>query len=785
MTSGRRLRRMGMAVILMTGAVGPAAADMGGRWWTAVSVHGEPALAAVGRYLPGAAAADAVQPIHVRMREALAVPPEQAPPRIVRRQPPAVPSGAIVRPGDRDPRVPVLRRRLDLPVPATDPEVYDDELADRVRAYQVDRGLNADGVLGPLTVQTLNEHRPMAGPVPDGLTLHPGDDDPRVAAVRARLDLPPGTVYDAATVAAVRAFQADHGLPVDGLIGSQTIDALNRTWQPRPPAGYRPAVARLLDLPEAPEQPVVLDGVTLPLDDLARLYWHTGNGPLWTGPDGGPTAAAGNLIETLISADQDGLPLDQVALDAIRDRWQARTGRAVAQREMLLSAALLRHTRAVAFGRVNPYRLDPSWNMAPRMDDPVTVAAEILAMAPGADRFQALAPPHEGYRRLRAALADLRAEQDRASAAARAAPVLLGPGPERRLGAEAPEIARLRDRLGLAPGNRFDDATMAALKAWQTEHGLYADGILGPRTRAALDAEARVAAGDLTVPPGPILRQGSRGPRVRLLRRRLGLDGDGDHYDAVLTAAVRDFQRQHGLRADGAVGPATLDALNRDRRTDIARVIANMERWRWLPRDLGDRYVLVNADGYEVEAWAEGARQLKMRAIVGKSEFRTPLFNDDIERLVLNPSWRPTRNMVARGVPDERVPPGPGNPLGPVKFDSPNRFQVYLHGTSKPHLFRRDRRNFSSGCVRVEDPRTLAAFVLNDPQTWPRERIERATAGRTTRWVPVDDPVPVYFMYWTAWVNDDGVLRFGTDSYGRDPDLLRALDLAGEDQTTG
>jgi murein L,D-transpeptidase YcbB/YkuD len=258
-----------------------------------------------------------------------------------------------------------------------------------------------------------------------------------------------------------------------------------------------------------------------------------------------------------------------------------------------------------------------------------------------------------------------------------------------------------------------------------------------------------------------------------------------------LAAAVRRFQARHGLEEDGIVGPRTRAALNVPATERIEQVQVNLERRRWLPPDLGTRYVLVNIAGFFVGLYDEERLTLGMRAVVGRPYRRTPIFSDRIRYLVFNPSW----GIPARIAQDEILPrghaymarhhiervgsrlrqrPGSGNPLGRVKFMFPNRFNVYLHDTPARSLFEEPSRGFSHGCIRLEKPLALASALLA-PQGWTSAEVAEAVDAGTSRRVSLEVPVPVHVLYWTAWVDAAGTMQFRDDVYGRDDAVRRAL----------
>lgn len=299
--------------------------------------------------------------------------------------------------------------------------------------------------------------------------------------------------------------------------------------------------------------------------------------------------------------------------------------------------------------------------------------------------------------------------------------------------------------------------------------------------------------------PGPSLSPEARDPRVAALRARLAAEGyalaasdDPELFDPDLAAALALFQTRHGLEADSVLGPATLEALNRPAESVLARIDANLERWRWIGTPPADR-VEVDIAVPEAILFQAGQATLVQRAIVGAPRTRTPLFLDQIETVVFNPPWNvPAKIAIGELLPKAaRDPgylkrnrisitagrlvqaPGPGNSLGRIKFDLPNPFGVYLHDTSAPGLFARARRTLSHGCMRMEKPRDLAVLLLGG--TWDRAAVDAAIEAGETRRVPLSRPVAVFTAYRTVAVGEDGIAIFRPDVYGWDDDLIAAI----------
>ncbi len=341
--------------------------------------------------------------------------------------------------------------------------------------------------------------------------------------------------------------------------------------------------------------------------------------------------------------------------------------------------------------------------------------------------------------------------------------------------------------------------------------------------RAAL-ARLRETADDGGWPvlvPGPTLRSGVHHAQVVRLRRRLQVSGDlvigprsdPEIYDAAVETAVERFQVRHGLEADGIVGPRTRAALNVSVERRLAQIRVNMERWRWMPRDLGERHVVVSLAGFELRFVEQARTLLRMRAITGRRDRTSPSFRSRVTHLVINPTWTvPLRIAVEDLLPQQRSDPeyfsrkqirvlrhvegktveldpadidwsrygrgnfpfvlrqdpGPQNSLGRLKFLLPNQFDIYLHDTPARELFAKPVRSFSSGCIRVQQPVQLAGKLLEMDPGWDERRVREAIASGETRTVPIPKPVPIYLVYLTAWVDPDGVPHFRDDVYGRD-----------------
>jgi len=333
------------------------------------------------------------------------------------------------------------------------------------------------------------------------------------------------------------------------------------------------------------------------------------------------------------------------------------------------------------------------------------------------------------------------------------------------------------------------------------------------------------------VPDGIVLKPGMEDARLPVLRARLLASGDLSgspseslRYDPELTAAVVAFQRRHGLEPDGVIGAKTYRALNRTVEDRIGQIRVSLERARWTLRGLGDDYVLVNIAGAETFVVRDNTAVWRTRSVVGQAYRKTPLFQDEIRYVEINPTWTVPRSIflkdklpriredisyLARGrysVVDRNgatldpasvnwwsdsppvtlvQAPGTDNALGLIKFMFPNAHSVYLHDTNDRGLFDRAERNLSSGCVRIEDPFVLADLLLAGSPDWSPERRDAIlTSGRTTR-IDLPRPMPIVLTYYTAWVDETGTLQFREDIYARDPAVLATLDDMVRTQVAG
>jgi L,D-transpeptidase YcbB len=476
---------------------------------------------------------------------------------------------------------------------------------------------------------------------------------------------------------------------------------------------------------------------------LAKFYQERQMAPLWLDADG-PSARAEVLAKVLRDADQDGLDPEDYHASTITELLSTGTPDQRAELELRLSLGLLEMTSDLASGRLEPQKVNPELFVYPQEVDP----AKVIRSAAGAQDIAAFVASYEPkqaeYLRLKAALTDYRA--------------------------------------------------LAAAGGWPT------------------------------IADGPTLKPGMTDPRVAQLRARLGVPapqgGNSALFDPALVEAVKQFQARHGLEQDGVVGQNTLAALNVPVEDRVRQILLNLERRRWMADDPGKRYVFVNLADFELKLVEEPHTVFDTRVVIGAPYRRTPVFSGNMTYLELNPYWNVppsiARNELLPKIKADpgylaandfqllsdwsdnarvldphaidwsavradtftykvRQGPGPGNALGHVKFMFPNQFNIYLHDTPARGLFAREVRDFSHGCIRVQAPETLAAFVLDRQPGWSEGQINAAIATGQRQIITLSQPLPVHIAYLTAWVNKDGSVNFRRDVYGRDAILAAAL----------
>ena len=502
------------------------------------------------------------------------------------------------------------------------------------------------------------------------------------------------------------------------------------------------------------DQELIYSSIVLPVFYEKRVYR-----PAWTDTQANFHKAV-SLLKIIREVDREGLRPKDYHLEKIEAILSALQGLQKRQKplnpdqlvdiDLLLTDAFLILGSHLYSGKINPQTVDPQWHVNRRKRDMAQLLETALASNEIENALYSLLPGHKGYARLRQALVHYR---------------------------------QIVDRGG-----------------WPA------------------------------LSKGPKLQKGDRSDRIPALRQRLAADGfienqsmkDGTLFDDALQQALREFQQLNGLETDGILGTQTQQALNISAEQRVRQVIVNMERWRWLPQDWGHRYVLVNIASFNLDVIENEQLVMDMRVIAGRPYRRTPVFSGRMTYLVMNPSWEVPNKIAIKDLlpkikkdpqflsqqkikvfkgwgsnageinPDAvdwkavtesnfkyrfRQAPGPLNALGRIKFMFPNQFDVYLHDTPAKNLFGKSRRDFSSGCIRMEKPVEFAEYLLRNHPAWPPEKIRSSLndSQPIEQTVQVPEPINIHILYWTVWLGHDSLFHFSPDIYGRDSALDAAL----------
>ena len=284
-------------------------------------------------------------------------------------------------------------------------------------------------------------------------------------------------------------------------------------------------------------------------------------------------------------------------------------------------------------------------------------------------------------------------------------------------------------------------------------------------------------------------------------------------YDETTETAVKKFQMRHGLGIDGVIGSGTAGALNFTKEQRRKQIIANMERWRWFPREFECDYLIINIPDYSLRVVKNDDTIRVHKVIIGRPSRKTPVLSSKLTHVIFNPTWTVPPTILRKDVVPAAIKnrnyfrsknitiydsnnrvvspwqwnasrsrsyryvqsPGEENSLGLVKFIFPNRFTVYLHDTNTKGFFEKDIRALSSGCIRVQNPFELTEYLLDDPENWNLEKIDEAINTGETSQVQIHKEVYIHILYWTAW-SENGILQFRDDLYDLDMDLYKKLD---------
>jgi L,D-transpeptidase YcbB len=471
-------------------------------------------------------------------------------------------------------------------------------------------------------------------------------------------------------------------------------------------------------------------------EGVERFYKEHDYKPLWTS-EGKADARAKAAIAFLAQVQTDGLiPSDYPTPDFA----SAATPEDLAQADLNMTASVLKYALQAQIGRINFTRVgsDISFKLDP--PEPADVLAKVASADDVAKALDSYNPPQQGFKDLKAKLAELRAAGGQIAK------------PEK-------PVAQVR------------------------------------------------------VPAGKILRPGMKDPRVVILRQRLDIAGDKNNplYDDSVLDAVKAFQTKADIGVDGMLGPNTVNALNgvheaQHKPNDpIDTVIVNMERWRWLPRKLGnedDDYVMTNVPDYSLSLYHHGELYWHTIIVAGKPDKATPMLRAEMKYITVNPTWNVPPSIIeneylpalqedptvldryglkiyqdANGTVHIYQPPGAANALGRIRFNFPNKFLVYQHDTPDKYLFKRAKRDYSHGCMRVQDPAEYATKLLSIelPQDHYTPAKIEGMYGNNEININFPHPIPVYVIYQTAFVDQDGKLQFRDDVYGRDAKMIAIL----------
>jgi murein L,D-transpeptidase YcbB/YkuD len=464
-----------------------------------------------------------------------------------------------------------------------------------------------------------------------------------------------------------------------------------------------------------------------------RLYQIYGDNALWLSSDGLHETRTKALTDAILAANTDGLKMDDYPIGALAQaiatlkQTKNPTADQLATADVLLTASYVALGEDLMTGQIDPRTVQQAWHVNPEEENIDSALVRNLR-----------------YEHLDRALATMRPTDDDYAGLSK-------------------ELQRWR--LIVAKGG------------WSAVPGVSGNIKAGGKANPAVltAVRARLAAEGIAVPADSGAQTAA---------------GSGI-YDNALAGAIATFQQRHSINVDSALGKETVDALNVPASYRLAQIAANMERYRWLPRSFGRRYIFVNVPAFHLEAYDSTGKALEMKVIVGQEyeDKATPVFADSMETVVFRPYWDVPPSIAAKeifpkgpgylasenmevysqnGQRAVRQRPGPKNALGFVKFLFPNDFNIYLHDTPNHQLFDKDVRAFSHGCIRLEKPAELAEWVLG----WPADKVEQAMHdGPDNRGVKLPQKIPVFITYFTTYINN-GQLYFGNDLYNRDDKLV-------------
>lgn len=524
---------------------------------------------------------------------------------------------------------------------------------------------------------------------------------------------------------------------------------VSRNWMPAQQQAYMGVAAADVQaaiktrLAAAPPPPVSADA----WKHVKGLYTRFNQSLLWLDDKGVHQPRVSALLNAIADADSDAMRIDAYPLPDLAQALHAvdnkhPTAEQLANADVLLSSAYAAYGENMLTGQLDPSEFNQSWHISrreERVDSALTLTLRTDDFRAGLTRMRPQDPMYDSLRI---------------------------------------EYAKYRQLVSNGGWQPVPDGK--ALKRGVADSPVRLNAL-----RARLAAEHYL--GDST--PAPADSANTKAAATRTSTRPV--------YDHQLAAAVAEFQARHGIVVDSMLGKETVDAMNVPATYRLAQIAANLERYRWMPRDLGSRYIMVNVPQFYLHAYDSGQKVLDMKVIVGQEyeDKATPVFSDSMEFVVFRPYWNVTPAIAAKEIfPKEaanpgylaannmevyndhgrravRQLPGPKNSLGLVKFMFPNDFNIYLHDTPNDELFKKDVRAFSHGCIRLEKPAELAQWVLG----WPADRVQQAMQnGPNNKQVNLPRKIPVYIVYFTTFV-ENGQLGFGNDLYERDNKLVSEL----------
>ncbi|MBL7746869.1 MAG: L,D-transpeptidase family protein, partial [Chitinophagaceae bacterium] len=266
----------------------------------------------------------------------------------------------------------------------------------------------------------------------------------------------------------------------------------------------------------------------------------------------------------------------------------------------------------------------------------------------------------------------------------------------------------------------------------------------------------------------------------------------------TLELAVKSFQRRHGYKQDGTITANLIKDMNVPATRRLMEILLNMDRMRWLPQKPSGNLIIVNLPEFMLHVYDGKKKEFDMVVVVGKVGNNTMMFNGDLNQIYFSPYWNVPQSIIKSEIlpamarnpnylakknmeqigSNIRQKPGPGNALGKVKFIFPNSFNMYFHDTPSKSLFSQDKRAFSHGCIRLSEPQKMAEWLLRNYPEWPKEKIVSAMNQTTEKGVKLKEAIPVFIIYYTSWVDDEGQLNFRDDVYQHDADLIKKMFIA-------